>query len=167
MTHLIRSAYLDTNVYAAAATAGPLWASSERVVGLAKARRFGAVGSVLLRRELQGLCAGVQTRAPLRLYEESILLEMPPNRAVKHLGRLYLAELKIKPNDALHLGYAVVVGVDIFVSWNREDLVKQKTRVGLRQINDRLGRKSPIILTPATLIDRTNAKDRRGRLSLR
>ena len=167
MTRLVRSAYLDTNVYVEAAGAGPLCAPSQYVLRFANERRLGAVGSVLLKRESLGVCRRVRTRAPLHLYERAIILELPASRSARYLGRLYASELAIKGSDALHLGYAVVAGVDVLVSWNREDLAKQKTGAGLREINDRLGRKTPALLTPKELVEQTNAAPRWGRLSLR
>jgi predicted nucleic acid-binding protein len=167
VTRLVRSAYLDTNVYAEAAGSGPLCAPSELVLRFANERRLGAVGSILLRRELLGVCRRLRTRSPLHLYERAVILELPASRSARYLGRLYASELAIKGSDALHLGFAAVVGADVLVSWNREDLAKEKTRAGLREINNRLGRKTPAILTPKELIEQTNATQRWSRLSLR
>lgn len=167
MARVLTSAYLDTNVYVAASAAGALHPPSYRLVRLAADRRLGAVGSVLLRRELQGVCRGLGSRLPLDLYELAIILELPGGRRDRCLGKLYQRALGIKPNDALHLAYAVGVGVDAFVSWNREDLVKRTTRVRLQAENDRLGRATPIIITPADLLKAAGVQGRRGRLSLR
>lgn len=164
---IVRSAYLDTNVFVEAAFLGKLHPSSAQVVDLAIARRIHSYGSALLRREVQGVCDSYGSTKPFDLYEASIKWQAPCGKEAKSLGRLYAQELRIKPNDALHLAMAVGARVDVFVSWNREDLVRPRTTDGLHLINQRIGRQTPSILTPGRLLASGGPSGRRGRLTIR
>lgn len=167
VARVVRTAYLDTNVYVEATLGGPLRAASRAVVQMAGTRRFGGVGSALLRRELQGVCQAYATRVPLELYVRSIVVEVPGGRRARFLGRMYWRQLGIKRSDAMHLALAVGAGADLFLSWNREDLVKRRTTEGLRQTNAILGLPVPLVLTPAQFLQKATVQGRRGRLSLR
>ncbi len=167
MPRAIRSAYIDTNVYFEAAVEGPLHGASLRVVELATTRRIRAYGSAVVLRELRGVCRKYGTRRALEFYPGAVVHQLATGKQTKRLAWRYADELQIKRNDAVHLALAVAARVDVFVSWNREDLVKRATTTGLHAINQGLGRPTPSILTPTQLLAAARPQGQRGRLEFR
>jgi predicted nucleic acid-binding protein len=163
----IRSAYIDTNVYFEAAGAGPLHGDSIRVIELAATRRIRAYGSAVLLRELRGVGRKYGTGRAIQLYTGAVVRQLATGKQTKQLAWRCADELKIKRNDAVHLALAFTARVDVFVSWNREDLVKRSTITGLHTITQGLGRPTPIILTPRQLLAVARRQGRRGRLEMR
>jgi len=70
---------------------------------------------------------------------------------VKDLARKYADEGVVPPRylaDAIHLATAVIGKADILVSWNYRHLVKQRTRLLVNYINNKLGLRFIEILAP-------------------
>ena len=117
-----------------------------------------------MRREVKGVGRRSGSLGPLELYLEAASAEAPWGKEERYLGRRYARELRIKKSDAYHLALAVAGAVDVFVSWNRQDLVKRQTKVELHWLNQALGRRTPSIMTPLELLQSTRRDQNRGRL---
>jgi predicted nucleic acid-binding protein len=55
--------------------------------------------------------------------------------------------------DLAHLAFAVAYGLEYLVTWNCHHLANGEMIRRLRDANDELGRRSPIILTPEELLE--------------
>jgi predicted nucleic acid-binding protein len=159
---VVRSVYFDTNVYVAATEVGPLRASSDRVVELARTGRVAGVGSALVRRELRAVCERTGSLQPLNLYWPAVVVEFGGGKQDAWLTKVYRHALRIKVADAHHLAFATSGRVDVFASWNRNDLVKASTLRVVKEINESLGFRTPLILTPAQFEARTTRVGGRG-----
>ncbi len=164
MPTVVRCVYLDTNVYVAGAEAGPLRHPSRSLIELARTDRVAGIGSVLVRRELRAVCERMGSVEALDLYWPAIVAELPGGKQDAWLKKVYRRELGIKDADAHHLAFATSARVEVFASWNRNDLVKARTMAVVQRINERLGLRTPIILTPAQFEARTARVGRSGRV---
>ncbi|HKZ59837.1 MAG TPA: hypothetical protein VJ547_08340 [Candidatus Thermoplasmatota archaeon] len=166
MTVLVRSAYLDTNVYIAAYQRGPLRAPTGTFIGLLRARALAVAGSAALRNEFGAAPVERRSRGSVALYLELVNLELPRTREAAALKALYTKVCGLKGPDAEHLAFAVLSGVDAFVSWNRKDILRPSTVGHLARANDLRGLRTPLILDPAEFVRRAKLTPRRGRLVL-
>lgn len=55
--------------------------------------------------------------------------------------------------DLAHLAYAVSYEMDYLVTWNLKHIASGKTISRLQEANESLGRRTPVILTPESLMD--------------
>ena len=166
MTQLVRSLYLDTNVFISASETTVLLESSRKLIALIQARRVAVVGSALLRQEIASVQRRLPTRRPLQLYLEIAVIEMPATREVRRLGARYGTALGIKGADAEHLAYATLAGIDVFLSWNRKDLVRPATIGGVHVVNAALGLPTPTITDPSDFLKRARTSRRYARVTL-
>jgi predicted nucleic acid-binding protein len=146
VTQLIRSLYLDTNIFVMAARPDPLAAPSNRLLEFIRARQLAVVGSDLLRQEIVSVQERLGTGTPLGFYWEVVVLEMPLTREVQGLGERFAKVTNLKVGDARHLAFATLIGADAFLSWNRRDLVRPRTIEQATIVNEALGLKTPTIL---------------------
>jgi hypothetical protein len=75
---------------------------------------------------------------------------------VEALAREYENRLGLPPAarvDLLHLACAVVYPIDYLLTWNCAHLANGRVIQRLHVVNGELGRRTPIILTPAELLD--------------
>jgi hypothetical protein len=102
------------------------------------------------------ISAGDPTAAALRLeYAHGIPL-LGFNDDVTALARCYQAELQLPPkagNDILHIAFAVAYEVDYLLTWNCAHIANGHTIRRLVGLNDRLGRPTPVIVTPEELLE--------------
>jgi len=73
---------------------------------------------------------------------------------VRSLVRIYLVELGLPPQaaaDAVHIAFAVAYQLDYLVTWNCKHIANGQVIQRLVAVNRRLGRATPIILTPEEL----------------
>jgi hypothetical protein len=92
-------------------------------------------------------------RARPTLYLASIL---DGTEEVDALGREYQAGLALPAAARLvvaHLAYTVAYELDYLLTWNCAHLANGRTIQRLRAVNARLGRGTPIILTPEALLE--------------
>jgi predicted nucleic acid-binding protein len=161
---VLRSAYLDTNVFLAAHEVSPLRAPSRAAIELASSGIVTGVGSPLLRKEIRRASARLGLAGPLVDYPSAIVVELSAGRENSRLAGIYAKSLGIKLADASHLAFAVVGRVDVLVSWNREDLVRQSTRERLERVNATIGLPVPRMVTPSQLLAMTRKGPGRSRL---
>lgn len=166
MSSLVRSLYLDTNVFIAAAERGTFYGPSDRLVSLVKARHLTVAGSEPLRQELASTRRPAARQNALGLYAQLISFEFPANREAIRLADRYLQDVHLKALDAEHLAYAVVCGADVFLSWNRKDLVKPSTIDRVTTVNAMHGLRTPRILDPSAFLQKAHPTARLGRMVL-
>jgi hypothetical protein len=73
---------------------------------------------------------------------------------VRGLVRIYLAELGLPPQaaaDVVHISFAVAYKLDYLVTWNCKHIANGHVIQRLVEVNRRLGRSTPVILTPEEL----------------
>lgn len=110
------------------------------------------VSEVVLR-EMQ---AGDAKAAELRMRMVEGIPCLGLNADVEALAHAYHTELQLPPkagNDVLHISLAVSYELDYLVTWNCTHIANGYTIKRLVAINDRLGRKTPIIVTPEELME--------------
>jgi predicted nucleic acid-binding protein len=166
MPQLVRSLYLDTNIFVSAAQSVVHSEASQELIDLVRARRVAVVGSALLRREIGSVQRRLPTHLPFQFYLELAVLELPQTREVIRLGARYGAALGIKGADAEHLAYATIAGADVFLSWNRRDLVRSATIHGVHVVNAALGLPTPTITDPSEFLKRVRPSRRYARVLL-
>ncbi len=71
------------------------------------------------------------------------------------MAKIYLARniipAKYEP-DAIHIATATLNEVDVIVTWNMDHMANPKTRITVREENERLGYKVVDIATPEEVI---------------
>lgn len=155
MPRKVQSAYYDTNVFTEALTAtGETCECSVEALQLASQKVLMCMGSETVRAELKGVQEKTGSDILLRVYEDTIHIEVPAVREVWRIQSRYLDEVKIKSADALHLALASFNRADVLLSWNREDIVKEKTIRAVARVNVELRIPVPAILTPRELLTR-------------
>jgi predicted nucleic acid-binding protein len=90
----------------------------------------------------------------LRLYFIVFKPSPKPTPQIKKLAKMYTQQTHLKPADALLLASASYSGVDILLSWNRDDVVKQPTQKLINEINARQRVSAPILITPSDFLSR-------------
>ncbi len=154
VTRKVQSAYIDTNVYGAAVEAGDRQPSSRETLQFAYQRVVVCVGSRLVRREIRRLEERLGLTLVLPLYERAVQIEAPASREAKGIQARYMSGAGLSYADALHLALASFQRADVFLSWNRGDIVKEKTLRSVARINSGLGIPTPAILTPQEFLRR-------------
>jgi predicted nucleic acid-binding protein len=79
---------------------------------------------------------------------------LAPIPAVRRLtAELLLARIipVSEPNDAVHLAFATVHGVDYLLSWNRAHLVNEETQAKLARFRARTGMRTPLVVSPDSI----------------
>jgi hypothetical protein len=86
-----------------------------------------------------------------------VILDADSRREVTQLAELYVARGIIsarKMADALHVGYAVVYGMDILLSWNFRHLANVRKETLFAAVNFEEGYKLPLRLaSPMEVLD--------------
>lgn len=105
---------------------------------------------------LQEIILGEPEMAARRreIVEELPILEL--NEDVRHLVRAYEKELGMTGQakaDVIHIAFAVAYEMDYLVTWNCAHIANGEVIRRLLQINQRLNRPTPIILTPEELLE--------------
>lgn len=114
------------------------------------------VGIELVRKEL--------ARKPLfadlydRVFERK---QINVNREIKWLAESYMKRINIDGPDALILAAASVGRIDLFLSWNRDDVVNEKNLVKIREINKKRNVHFPIFATPKEFLERIFLTDKK------
>ena len=115
--------------------------------------RYDLLISEVVLRELQ---AGDPEAAQLRLQQVQGIPLLGFGDDVTSLARVYHAELQLPPkagNDILHIAFSVAYEVDYLLTWNCAHIANGHTIKSLVAINDRLGRPTPVIVTPEELLE--------------
>lgn len=110
------------------------------------------VSEVVLR-EMQ---AGDTEAAELRMKMVEGIPNLGLNADVATLAHTYQTELQLPPkagNDVLHIACAVSHEMDYLLTWNCTHIANGHTIRRLAAINDRLDRKTPVIVTPEELME--------------
>ncbi|ODS43119.1 MAG: hypothetical protein MSIBF_06225 [Candidatus Altiarchaeales archaeon IMC4] len=101
--------------------------------------------------------ANPQTRKRLtNLINEYNPIKLRDNDEVRSLSKKYIAEGIIPKkfeDDAMHIAFAAVYGLNATVSWNMKHIVKLKTRVEANAINQLEGYREIEICTPEEVIE--------------
>ncbi|MBK8271075.1 MAG: type II toxin-antitoxin system VapC family toxin [Planctomycetes bacterium] len=115
--------------------------------------KFSLFISEVVLRELQ---AGDPDAAGQRLQVAEDIALLSLSEDVETLARIYHAELKLPPkaaNDVLHIAFAVAYKIDYLLTWNCAHIANGHTIKRLSQINDRIGRSTPVIIMPEELLE--------------
>lgn len=115
--------------------------------------RYDLLISEVVLRELQ---AGDPEAAAMREREVQGIPLLGFSDDIASLAHVYQAELQLPPkagNDILHIAFAVAYQLDYLLTWNCAHIANGHTIKRLATINDRLGRPTPIIVTPEELSD--------------
>jgi hypothetical protein len=73
---------------------------------------------------------------------------------VRDLVRIYHGQLGLPPQagaDVVHIAFAVAYEVDYLVTWNRKHIANGQVIRRLLELNRKLGRSTPVIVTPEEL----------------
>lgn len=81
------------------------------------------------------------------------------NKEIRYLARNYV-NIGIKAPDALILASASVGNVDLFLSWNRRDIVNENNLKTIEKINKKRGVSFPLFATPEEFLERVFLTDR-------
>ncbi|HZZ42249.1 MAG TPA: type II toxin-antitoxin system VapC family toxin [Tepidisphaeraceae bacterium] len=115
--------------------------------------RYDLFISEVVLRELQ---AGDPAAAILRIQKTTDIPLLAINDDVAALARIYQAELQLPPkagNDILHIAFSVAYNIDYLLTWNCAHIANGHTIKRLSALNDRLGRSTPVIVTPEELME--------------
>ncbi len=115
--------------------------------------RYDLLVSEVVLRELQ---AGDPKAAQLRMQEVQDLRLLAFNDSIPALASVYQAELQLPPkagNDILHIAFSVAYELDYLLTWNCAHIANGHTIKRLAVINRRLGRQTPVIVTPEELLE--------------
>lgn len=115
--------------------------------------RYKMLLSEVVLREIQ---AGDPEMARLRMTEAQDIRLLGFNDAVAPLARTYQIELRLPPkagNDILHIAFSVACQLDYLMTWNCAHIANGATIRRLATINKRLGRGTPVIVTPEELLE--------------
>ncbi len=105
---------------------------------------------------LQELRAGDPEQARLRMQLAESILLLGFNDDIISLARVYQTELRLPPkagNDILHIAFSVSYEIDYMLTWNCAHLANGHTIKRLTAVNNRLGRATPVIVTPEALLE--------------
>jgi len=97
-------------------------------------------------REMEGIEDYNLRRETVNLVRNAIVLEESPE--VIQLANTYLSRKRMPRGDAIHLAFASLGGMDVFVTWNRKHLFKASTQEMLAEVNLHLKLPIPTIITP-------------------
>ncbi len=115
--------------------------------------RYDLLLSEVVLREIQ---AGDPQAARVRMQEVQDIRLLGLNDDVSSLARAYQAELQLPPkagNDILHIAFSVAYELDYLLTWNCAHIANGATIKRLVAANQRLGRATPVIVTPEELLE--------------
>jgi predicted nucleic acid-binding protein len=90
----------------------------------------------------------------LRTLSDAEPVKLPPNPQVVEISGKLVDLGVLKPrseNDALHIAFAIVHGMDALVSWDTGDIVRLKTRRGVSAVARLFGFHEVDLVTPEEL----------------
>jgi predicted nucleic acid-binding protein len=108
---------------------------------------------------LAEIAAGDPQAATLRLEVVRNLPVLALNEDVRGLAALYQKDLQLSSRagaDLLHVAFAVVYEMDFLVTWNCRHIANGEIIRKLLVVNRRIGRVTPLILTPEELLEGAN-----------
>ena len=103
---------------------------------------------------LEEIRAGNQEMASRRLDLVAGLPVLSIQDDVRTLVRIYNADLGLPPQagaDVLHIAFAVAYELDYLVTWNCKHIANGQVIRRLLRLNQKLGKTSPVIVTPEEL----------------
>ncbi len=115
--------------------------------------RYTLYVSEVVLRELQ---AGDPEAAELRVRTTCDIPIVGLTDDVVSLARTYATELQFPPkagNDILHIAFSVAYDLDYLLTWNCAHIANGHTIRRLAAVNERLGRRTPVIVTPEELLE--------------
>jgi hypothetical protein len=104
---------------------------------------------------LREVRAGDQKYASRRLQMIAALPVLSVTQEIRSLADWYQTELHLPQKagtDALHIVLAVFYEMDYLVTWNCAHIANGHILRGLMELNERVGRYTPILLTPQELM---------------
>ena len=110
--------------------------------------RVNLFGISAVRKELSG------KNALLKIYRSIFKNEIKKTPEIRNLAKIYEKKANIKPVDAVILATASIGKIDMFCTWNREDMVKEKSLEKIEKINKSKHINVPLIITPTMFLER-------------
>ncbi len=95
-----------------------------------------------------------KTRWLLPIYFSLFPNSAKPDKFVKRLAGAYMGKLDIGEADAMLLAVASARNIDVFLSWNREDISNANTQKAVESINTARKISTPLLCTPTYFLDR-------------
>jgi len=117
--------------------------------------RVNLFGIRAVRRELS------KKSALLKIYRAIFKKEVGKTPEIRSLSKLYEKRANIKPVDAVILATVSVGKIDLFCTWNREDMVKEKSLEIIEKINKSKHLNVPLIITPTMFLERFGVTQRK------
>lgn len=105
---------------------------------------------------VQELQRGDPNAAQLRMQTIETIPLLSFNDDITSLARTYQADLQLPSkagNDILHIAFAVAYDLDYLLTWNCAHIANGHTIKRLNAMNQRLGRPTPVIVTPEELVE--------------
>ncbi len=99
----------------------------------------------------------LQGRYPSKRKSVALARKLPYlqiNATIRRCNELYLSEGLIpasKPEDAVHLAFAVVHGLDYLLTWNYAHLANSQVQDRLLRLNKKEGFRTPFLVSPDTI----------------
>lgn len=121
--------------------------SMESVI-LSLSVKIKTVGIDVIRKELK-----YRSLLP-KLYKIIFENQVNVNREIKWLAKSYLDKINIESPDALIMASASVGKIDLFLSWNRDDIVKDSNLKIIEKLNKKRRVPFPVFATPSEFLDR-------------
>ena len=96
----------------------------------------------------------LSSKGLLNIYRSLFKEEIKMNPQIRGLARLYESAANIKSVDAIILATVTLSDIDLFCTWNREDMVKEKSLQKMEEINREKNLNIPVIITPKMFLER-------------
>lgn len=77
----------------------------------------------------------------------------------KYLAKRYIRAVGLTHIDAFHVATAVVKGMDIFLSFNRRTIVNKKVYRKLKRLDEEMGYRTPLLVTPEEYVGKVNKEE--------
>lgn len=87
------------------------------------------------------------------LYDSVFKEEVKPNKEIKQLAKFYTNKINIGSADSLIVASASMGKIDVFLSWNRDDIIKKTAIEKIQSINKKRRVHFPILMTPKDFLD--------------
>jgi hypothetical protein len=123
------------------------WEKSFQLLSLLFSVKVKIVGLGVIKRELS------EYTSLRKLYDTVFSTTIKTSSTIKKLARAYRTKTNIKPADTFILATASVGNIDCFFSWNRKDIVNEKTLKVIEKINKSRNIQTPLIITPEDFLD--------------
>lgn len=159
----IATAYLDTCIIGEIISekTSPKRKSVEKIIEFADRKLLKIYTSKYLKDELEESPPKIK-KLLIEILSEIPHKELKDTEEIRYLAKRYINEIQLTHMDALHVSTTVINNIDAFLSFNRRTIINTEKISKVKKLNDTIGYKTPIMISPIDLIQ----KVREGKNSL-